>query len=118
MDGFVRIAFIAIIALGTLLPGFALDIASAAARLPSIKRNTPYGQARRALMAQGWQPIRLPGADRCDGDSRCAGRPEMFACAGTGVAACTFTWKRRNTVIEVATIGEDPVVSRVRCRSG
>ena len=59
-------------------------------------------------------------ADACPaGDARCAGRPEMLACSGTGVAACVFTWRRGGALIEVGTVGEEaPSVSGVRCRSG
>jgi hypothetical protein len=41
-----------------------------------------------------------------DGDTRCQGRPEMEACAGTGMANCNFLWKKDGKTIAVYTIGE------------
>jgi hypothetical protein len=88
-------------------------------RLPNFPRNTGYGEARQSLIGLGWSPVTLPDADRCPArDERCAGRPEMLSCSGTGIAACAFTWKRGDTLIEVFTAGEAPVVTGVRCRAG
>lgn len=85
--------------------------------LPKIAKDTDYTAARKTLLAQGYEPARLPDASACEKDDpRCF--PETFACAGTGLAACIYTWRRGNTVIEVHTIGEQPVIERVRCRSG
>lgn len=85
--------------------------------LPKIAKDMDYVEARKALAAQGFTPERLQGAVSCDKDDpRCF--PEAFDCAGTGLAACVYTWKRGNAVIEVLTIGEQPIVDRVRCRSG
>jgi len=103
----------------TLLAALALLPALAAAQsdLPSIAPGTPYDQARRILLAERWEPLRDPEADRCGPtDRRCAGRPEMVACAGTGLAQCLFAWRRGPTAIEVITAGEDPVVSGLRRR--
>jgi hypothetical protein len=103
----------------TLLVGLTAP-ALAQEAVPRLARDMDYAQARRTLQSRGWAPVRLPGADRCpSGDERCEGRPEMFSCAGTGLAACVFTWRRNATVIEVHTIGEGaPGVRTVRCRSG
>lgn len=92
----------------------------AAERMPRFPRNTDYRDARQSLIALGWQPIKLEGADECmSGDERCEGRPEMNSCSGTGMAYCAFTWKRRDTLIEIITAGEGPaMVHRVRCRVG
>lgn len=94
--------------------------ASAMAALPRFPKGQDYGRTRKALLAQGWAPLHLPGADPCrPGDRRCAGRPEMFACAGTGVAPCLFLWRRGAVTIEVATYGEERArVSRITCRTG
>lgn len=99
-----------------LLAGQAL----AAEKLPALRSGQDYGQARKSLLTQGWKPVTLPDAEACSTDDRrCAGRPEVFICAGTGMANCLFTWRRRGTVIEVSTVGEEPaVLDRVRCRSG
>ena len=74
--------------------------------------------ARGALLRQDWRPVALPDADQCmAGDRRCAGRPEMYVCAGTGLGQCVFVWRRKGTVIDVVTAGEErPVVRSVRVR--
>jgi hypothetical protein len=87
--------------------------------LPTFPRETVYAEARRSLIGLGWSPVTLPDADRCSPrDGRCAGRPEMVACSGTGIAACAFAWRRGDTLVEVLTAGENPVVTGVRCRAG
>lgn len=88
--------------------------------LPRLPRGTEYGTARQQLTRLGWSPAKLPGAEPCPaGDARCAGRPEMVSCSGSGAAACLFAWRRGEQVIEVSTVGEEPAtVSGVRCRSG
>jgi len=85
--------------------------------VPEIADGTPYAAAREALLRQGWQPLVLPDRDRCmAGDRRCEGRPEMSACAGTGMANCAFAWQRQGVAIEVYTIGEDAAVNGVARR--
>jgi hypothetical protein len=97
-----------------------IHAAVAAERIPNFPKRTPYVEARESLVGIGWQPVTLPGATEClDGDDRCKDRPEVYLCSGTGLARCTFTWKRRDTLIEVQTFGEeDPMIERVRCRAG
>ncbi|MGL4285341.1 MAG: hypothetical protein ACRCVA_03295 [Phreatobacter sp.] len=93
--------------------------ATAAERLPTLARGTPYASVRDTLLAIGWRPVTMPGADRCSRyDSRCKDRPEMESCAGTGMANCLFTWQRNNTVIAVSTIGEEAAFDGLQCRSG
>lgn len=91
--------------------------AAAAEALPKLA-GQDYGKARAALLRQNWQPVVLPDADQCmAGDRRCAGRPEMYVCAGTGMGQCVFVWRRKATVIDVMTEGEErPVVRFVRPR--
>jgi hypothetical protein len=82
--------------------------AMAAEPLPAFKRDKPYSDVRIALLASGWQPVRLPDADRCGSrDTRCQGRPEMTSCSGTGRAPCLFTWRKDTRTIEVVTERED-----------
>lgn len=89
----------------------------AAEALPRLS-GQDYGKARAALLRQDWRPVALPDADKCmAGDRRCAGRPEMYVCAGTGLGQCVFVWRRKGTVIDVVTAGEErPVVRSVRIR--
>ena len=91
--------------------------ATAAEAVPRLA-GQDYGKARAALLRQDWQPVALPDADQCmTGDKRCAGRPEMYACAGTGLGQCVFVWRRKAMTIEVVTAGEEwPVVRSVRIR--
>jgi hypothetical protein len=73
---------------------------------------------RDSLLKQGWQPVHAPEAGFvCEkGDHRCG--PETIACAGTGAASCLFRWKRKKTVIEIGTVGEDsPTVTSVTCKA-
>jgi len=109
-----RITEIAAVAFAVL---FAASAAGAAEPLPKLA-GQDYGKARAALLRQDWQPVALPDADQCmAGDKRCAGRPEMYVCAGTGLGQCVFVWRRKATVIDVMTEGEDrPVVRYVRPR--
>lgn len=91
--------------------------AVAAEALPKLV-GQDYGKARTALLRQNWQPVALPDADQCmAGDRRCAGRPEMYVCAGTGMGQCVFVWRRKAATIDVMTEGEErPVVRFVRTR--
>ena len=91
--------------------------ANSAERVPRLQKNADYRDARASLIALGWTPVRLETAEECDGDRRCAGRPEMVSCSGTGLGYCVFAWRKGDTLIEVITAGEDePGVSAVRCR--
>ena len=76
--------------------------------LPAFSSAEPYGVVRTRLITQGWTPYKGPNADTCEGgDKRCEGRPEMESCAGTGLAACKFLWRRDGKTLAVHTIGED-----------
>ena len=85
---------------------------------PAFRRKTPYDVVRMTLLRGGWQPVISPDADVCpEGDTRCQGRPEMQACAGTGEGNCLFLWCRTGTLIAVSTIDDPPVVMAVECRA-
>ncbi len=91
----------------------------AAESLPSVPKGTDYGKARTSLISKGWAPVTMPDAQSCDGDPRCKGRPEMEACAGTGLGQCLFTWRKGKTLIEITTVGETkPTVSSIACKEG
>jgi len=104
---------------GFLAAGFLLAASAALAQsaaLPKLQKDSDYTGARKALLSQGYEPAQLPNAEKCEkSDPRCF--PEVFACAGTGLAACVYTWRRGQTVIEVHTIGEQPIIQSVRCRA-
>ena len=102
------------------------------ASLPRFPKGTPYAEVRQSLKALGYRPNALPDADavsrdQCgykpdslvteakqSDDMRCF--PEMVACAGTGLGQCIYSWRRRETLIDVLTVNEMPVVSGLRCR--
>jgi hypothetical protein len=95
----------------------ALFAAVPALAQPAVAPGTPYGEARETLLRDGWSPLVLPDADRCGPrDSRCQGRPEMVACAGTGLGHCLFAWQKGTTSIEVITAGDPAVVTGTRAR--
>ena len=67
------------------------------------------------MLKAGWKPIHAADADQCmDGDERCQGRPEMLACAGTGMANCSFLWKLGSKFVTIFTTGEKPEYSGSR----
>lgn len=78
--------------------------------LPRLKKGESYRTVRTKMLRAGWKPFRSPDADKCPpGDARCAGRPEMESCAGTGMANCRFLWKRKGKTVAILTIGENAV---------
>jgi hypothetical protein len=91
-----------------------------AAKLPMLKKGVDYAEARKQILAQGWQPIKLPSAEGClSSDNRCDGRPEAFLCATAGRLACRFTWKRGEVIADVVTVGEGGTyIDAVLCRTG
>lgn len=77
--------------------------------LPLIALGTPYSEAREIMINEGWEPIKMPEADVCsEFDDRCKGRPEMEACAGSGMANCKFSWKKKEALMRICTVGEEP----------
>lgn len=104
---------------------FALaTVANAAGSVPQVPKGAFYYEARNSLTALGWQPAQLPADKRGCSDGRedvCDRYPEAAACSGTGLALCTFLWKRGDTLAEVTTYGEEVDMIRVRsvqCRAG
>lgn len=76
--------------------------------VPGFAPNESYASVRQKLLASGWQPFHASDADVCSqGDARCQGRPEMQACAGTGMANCRFIWQKDGKTVAVMTVGED-----------
>lgn len=84
--------------------------------LPHLDKMEPYAYVRAKMIAAGWKPYHAADADTCSGgDKRCEGRPEMQACAGTGMANCLFTWSNGQRFVGITTVGEDePVVDGAR----
>ncbi|HXS54030.1 MAG TPA: hypothetical protein VN782_15955 [Usitatibacter sp.] len=63
---------------------------------------------RKKLLASGWKPYHAEDSDTCsEGDTRCAGRPEMHACSGSGAASCEFLWRKGQVAVAIVTVGED-----------
>lgn len=99
--------------LGGLILAITITASAVAAQnygLPRFGKNESYSKVRVKLLKAGWKPFRSPDADECsDGDRRCAGRPEMQSCAGTGLAPCRFLWKRRGKTVVIFTAGENTI---------
>lgn len=99
-------------------------MAHAAGSVPKLPKGAFYYDARTSLTALGWQPAPLPADKRGCTSGRedvCERYPEAAACSGSGLALCTFLWKRNETVAEVTTYGEEIDMIRVRsvtCRAG
>lgn len=76
--------------------------------IPKLTEHESYSNVREKMIKAGWKPYTSNEADTClKGDSRCEGRPEMLACAGTGMANCKFTWEKQDNIIAICTVGED-----------
>ena len=97
---------------------FALAAVAWAEALPRVAKNTPYAQARTALTKLGYKPEANPDADACDAKSDATCFPEKIACAGSGLGQCIFLWSKNAAKVEIVTVGERPIVDRVRCQSG
>jgi hypothetical protein len=87
------------------------------AKLPAITEFT-YSRARKKLLAAGWRPFQTKSLNEADKDLNIQsgngrlfwkrGYVELEACSGTGVAACTFTFKDAyGTRLRVTTAGEE-----------
>jgi hypothetical protein len=87
------------------------------ARIPKIA-GLAYAKARRALLAQGWRPLRTKPAGKAGTDPDLAsgnglefwsrGYVEVEACAGTGLAPCAFLFKdAHGNRLRVTTAGEE-----------
>lgn len=82
--------------------------------LPTFPLNESYTSVRQKLLSAGWQPFHAADADVCSkSDTRCQGRPEMQACAGTGMANCRFLWRKDGQTVAVMTVGEDAAFASV-----
>ena len=66
------------------------------------------------MLSAGWQPFKATGAQACsDSDRRCTGRPEMEACAGSGMANCRFLWQMNGKTVAILTVGEEAAFSGI-----
>jgi hypothetical protein len=82
--------------------------------LPRFRKHESYRTVRIKMLKAGWKPFHAADADPCgDGDTRCAGRPEMTTCSGTGMAFCVFTWKRGRKTATIQTSGDDASLDSV-----
>ena len=79
-----------------------------AAELPKFKKSESYTSVRAKMIKAGWKPFHSENADTCsEYDERCKGRPEMEACAGTGMANCKFLWQKNGKTVSICTVGEN-----------
>ena len=85
-------------------------VSAQTSRLPRFRENESYARVRVKLIKAGWKPFHSPDADECyKSDKRCANRPEMESCAGTGLAPCRFLWKRKGKTVVIFTSGENTI---------
>ena len=81
-----------------------------AMEMPRFKKGEDYGVIRQKMLKAGWKPYHRKDADECSSkDVRCAGRPEMEACAGSGLGNCLFLWVKNKKIIAIGTI-DSPAV--------
>jgi hypothetical protein len=66
----------------------------------------PYLQARMTLLQKGWKPLRSSGDRGTVSEVLRAGWKEVSNCQGTGLAFCTFDWKRGAKCARLITQGE------------
>ena len=86
----------------------AVAVSAQTGNLPHFKTGESYAKIRVKMLKAGWKPFHAADSDECrDGDSRCAGRPEMHVCAGTGLGNCEFYWKRKGKLLAIYTVGEE-----------
>jgi uncharacterized protein YecT (DUF1311 family) len=88
--------------------------------IPAIQTDESYASVRQKMLQAGWTPFHADTADVCaPDDNRCKDRPEMLACAGTGLANCKFLWQKDGKTIAISTVGEsDPTYAGVSSQPG
>ncbi len=83
-----------------------------------VRGGTPYADARKALLADGFLPARIGACSAPGREEICTGFPEAQMCAGTGFAECEFAFRRPDgATIWIVTRGEkleDLTVYRVK----
>jgi hypothetical protein len=110
----IAVAVAATAALAVVTESAASEKSAGGPALPQFAKEAPYPDARKSLMASGWQPrISRKNVMRDPSDY-----PETLSCAGTGEGNCLFLWRKGRVTIEVATIDDPPVIVGVRCRAG
>ena len=93
-----------------LLIGFTQISLAQAANLPHFKKHESYTSVRSKMIKSGWKPFHSEDANTCsEFDPRCKGRPEMEACAGSGMANCKFLWKKNGKITAICTVGVDAI---------
>src|SRR5437016_4125131 len=72
-----------------------------------IRRDTPYADARKALLADGFLPARIGACSAPAREEICITFPEAQMCAGTGFAECEFAFRRPDgATVRIVTRGE------------
>ncbi|ONF47818.1 hypothetical protein RSM1_17605 [Methylobacterium radiotolerans] len=88
--------------------------------IPAI-RGRPIDEARTALIAAGWTPVRgAPSDDARERDLARRGVIEVDGCSGTGLAYCSFRYAGAAGTLSVTTMGEGDLPEvheyRITCR--
>lgn len=82
-----------------------MPLAQGGPDIPPMVKDAPYRSARSMLTRNGWQPVKIVGANRCS-DARCAGFPEVIFCSGVGRAVCLYAWHKADAFLLVHAWGE------------
>jgi len=111
---------------GQLICGYGAVLVATAALADAadrVRRDMPYADARKALLADGFLPARVGICNAPGREEICTALPESQMCAGTGFAECVFAFRRPDgATVRIVSRGEalkDLIVYRViRGRSG
>jgi len=94
-----------------LMCGYATVLVATAAwagEMDRIHRDTPYADARKALLTDGFLPGRVGACSAPGRQGICTAFPEAQMCAGTGFAECEFAFRRPDgATVRIVTRGEE-----------
>ena len=97
--------------LGGLICGCAVVLAATAALAGAadrVRRDMPYADARKALLADGFVPARVGACMAPGREEICGAFPEAQICAGTGFAECEFAFRGPDSAtVRIVTRGEN-----------
>jgi hypothetical protein len=98
------------VALVSAHPAFAVACDTTKAPVVPVIKGLPYGQARTAILASGWQPVvGHPHNDMASNEAtfRDRGYTELQFCRLTDTSPCRFTFSAGNVALWVVTEGDE-----------
>lgn len=109
---FLTMLFISLLLSGNVIA----DTQNTQTQAPAFEEGDDYANVRLKMIEAGWEPYHAEDADQCgQSDDRCQGRPEMEACAGSGLGNCRFLWRKDSEQIAICTVDAGPAVYDGRC---